>query len=127
MVLGLPNKAIVFIVFGLALLIPSRLSTASGAVRDVGSGFSSALSDIASPQITPTFNPTIGLQGNIGTGLVERFFNTGDDPTGDPTINWIPPGTGDPVYEPGPYGTFIKTKTPSAWELVTAEDSPYGD
>lgn len=124
MVLGLPNKAIILMVFGLALLIPSRLSTASGAVRDVGSGFSSALSNIASPQITPTFNPTIGLQGNIGSRLVNRFF---DDPTGDPATStvWIDPGTGaDPAYEPGAFGPGLPSKTPSAWELITAEDYP---
>ena len=130
MVLGLPNKAIILGLLGLALLIPSRVTSASAAVQAAGSGFSSALSSIASPRIAPVFNPTIGMQGNIGSRLVDRFF---DDPTGDPIDDkyqvgggdwkWIQPGEGEePEYVEGPFGPGLKTGGPSAWELITSED-----
>jgi len=84
MVLGLPNKVIVLAIVAGALVIPSRLSTAAGVVTEVSTSISSSLTALGSTRIEPVFNPTIGISGNIGSRLVERFLP--DDPSGEPVV-----------------------------------------
>ena len=78
MALGIPNRLIVLAIVAGALIIPERLRTASGVVTDVSTGISTSLSALGSTRIEPVFNPSIGLGGNIGEGLVSRFFGAAD-------------------------------------------------
>jgi len=122
-------KIIVLLLVAGALFIPKRITSASGAVQAAGQGISGAISAIGSTRIEPVFNPTIGLQGNIGSRIVSRAFSGGGDITledNEPAIDIIQPGPGggEIEYVPGPFGPSLPG-SPSAIDLITAED--YGN
>lgn len=104
MALGIPNRLIILGVILGALFIPDRISRAGAISTGIAQNIQTSLSALGSPQITPTFNPTIGLSGNIGTGVVGTFSRIGsvilpDDPSGDPVTDPVD----DPVIDPLEY------------------------
>ena len=85
MVLGIPNRLIVLGVLVVAFIIPTRTATAGDVVQSVSESISGSLSALGSTNISPVFNPSIGLGGNIGEKIVNRAFGafSSDDPSGD--------------------------------------------
>ena len=119
MVLGVPNRLIVLGILAAAFIIPTRTATAGGVVQSVSESLSGSLSALGSTNISPVFNPSIGLGGNIGSQIVSRAFGGEqniiiDDPSGDEPIGDIPGGEGGPAPE------VIET----IWEKILAEEYP---
>jgi len=119
LVLGIPNRLIVFGVLAAAFIIPTRTGIAGGVVQSVSENISGSLSALGSTRIEPVFNPTIGLSGNIGERIVGRVFGGEhviiDDPTGD-DIGEIPGGEGGVAPE----------QIESIWEKILEEEYPTG-
>lgn len=125
MVLGIPNRLIVLGVLAAAFIIPTRTELAGGVVQSVSQNISGSLSALGSTRIEPVFSPTIGLRGNIGSGIVSKIFGGGgtvavgeeeitvDDPTGD-DIGQIPGGEGGVAPE----------EIESIWEKILEEEYP---
>ena len=119
MVLGIPNRLIVLGVLAAAFIIPTRTALAGGVVQGVSENISGSLSALGSTNISPVFNPTIGLSGNIGSGIVSRVFAGQqniiiDDPSGDDPIGEIPGGEGGEPPE----------VIDSIWEKILEEEYP---
>ncbi len=88
MVLGIPNKLIILMVIGAALVFPDKIERASGVSAGVAQNIQTSISALASPSITPTIQPIVGIGGNIGTGIIGGIGRIGDiilpdDPSGD--------------------------------------------
>jgi hypothetical protein len=116
LVLGIPNKLIVLGILGAAFIIPTRTATAGGVVQSVSQSLSGSLSALGSTNISPVFNPSIGLGGNIGERIVSRAFAGQqniviDDPSGD-DIGQIPGGEGGPAPE----------QIETIWEKILEEE-----
>ena len=119
MVLGIPNRLIVLGVLAEAFVIPRRTALAGGVVQSVSESISGSLSALGSTNISPVFNPTIGLSGNVGSQIVSRAFGGEqniiiDDPSGDEPIGEIPGGEGGPAPE----------EIESIWEKILEEEYP---
>ena len=103
MVLGVPNRLIVLGVLALAFVIPKRTEIAGQAVQSTAEAISGSLSALGSTNISPVFNPSIGLGGNIGERIVSGAFGSDDDPTGEPKLIDIK-APQEPVDVDDPYG-----------------------
>ena len=121
MVLGVPNRFLVFALLAAASIIPKRTETAGGAVQTTAESISASLSALGSTRIEPVFNPTIGLSGNIGSQIVSRAFGafSSDDPSGDPDV------VVDPTITVTPDDPLEYEKTVPVWQQILEEE--YGN
>ena len=121
MVLGVPNRLLVFALLAAAFIIPKRTETAGAAVQTAAQSISGSLSALGSTRIEPVFNPTIGLSGNIGSQIVSRAFGafSSDDPSGDVVV--APTMTVDPVAD----DPLEYEKTSPVWQRILEEE--YGN
>ena len=121
MVLGVPNRFLVFALLAAAFIIPKRTETAGGAVQTTAESISASLSALGSTRIEPVFNPTIGLSGNIGSQIVSRAFGafSSDDPSGDPNV------VIDPTVVVTPDDPLEYEKTVPVWQRILEEE--YGN
>lgn len=118
MVLGIPNRLIVLGILGAAFIIPRRTALAGGVVQSVSESLSGSLSALGSTNISPVFNPTIGLSGNIGSGIVSRAFS------GQQNIIIDDPGADDIGQIPGGEGGEPPEAIDSIWERILEEEYP---
>jgi len=123
LVLGIPNRFLVFALLAAAFIIPKRTETAGAAVQTAAESISGSLSALGSTRIEPVFNPTIGLGGNIGSQIVSRAFGafSSDDPSGDPDVVVDPTITVDPVAD----DPLEYEKTSPVWQRILEEE--YGN